>query len=292
MYRLTKYGCVSLDETEAKKLHNLIFDKADKNYHYLAFDRQFGGYSPLNVFIMENQPEMLKEEQNVFETLLAKKEVCSLYPKLNLTLYPLIKLEGTNYELDLENIDKHFGDILELNDRVYKTKYLFVDFGHGADNFNQELILDKLRELFNKSNILEDIFIEFLAEEPKKQISIKENVVKEGQFCGDQTIGSVKLPNPIRVCSNAFKDCKSLKSVHFDFGGGDVIIESGAFDSCTNLKDIHLMLESPEVKVQIDDEAFSNTKQQIIFHVPAFKKVYEGLEEFAKKHNYKIKNHL
>ena len=125
----------------------------------------------------------------------------------------------------------------------------------------------------------------------KKHIVINEPVVKEGQFCNNQEIESVRLPNPVRICAGAFKDCRSLKSVGFDFGDGDITIEYGAFDCCINLKDIHLMLK-PEVNIKIDDEAFRNTDQQITFHVPAFKEVFKGLDEFARKHNYKIQKHL
>ena len=124
-----------------------------------------------------------------------------------------------------------------------------------------------------------------------KTLVIKESVIKEGQFENNQEIESVKLPNPVRIGPAAFKDCRSLQSVDFDFGSGEIIIEYGAFDCCVNLKDIHFMFK-PETKIVIDDEAFRNTPQQITFHVPAYKETFAGLEEFAKKHNYLIKRHL
>lgn len=163
MYELTKSGVVALNEAEHNSVFSDVYDKGDKNYHYLAFDRQFGGYCPLNVYVSKHEPSLLKREKAVFTMLLAKREACSFYPKLNLTLYPLTKLEGPDYEIDLANVDKHFADILELNDKVYKTKYLFVNFGHGASNFDQDLILGKLGELLKKSKVLEKIYIEFLA---------------------------------------------------------------------------------------------------------------------------------
>ncbi len=163
MYELTKDSVIDLRDEERKAIFEHVYDKPDKNYHYLAFDRQFGGYSPLNVYVTNHDASIMRNEKDIFEKLLAKREVCSLYPKLNLTLYPLTKLDGSEYEIDLENIDKHFEDILELNDKVYKTKYLFVNFGHGASNFNQELIFEKLRGLLEKSKMLKGIYIEFLA---------------------------------------------------------------------------------------------------------------------------------
>ena len=163
MYELTKNGVAALNESESKTVDHHVYEEDDKNYHYLAFDRQFGGFSPLNCYVNKHEPSLLKKEKAVFTTLLAKREACSFYPTLNLTLYPLTKLEGADYEIDLANVNKHFADILELNDKVYKTKYLFVNFGHGASNFDQGLILGKLGELLKKSKVLEKIYIEFLA---------------------------------------------------------------------------------------------------------------------------------
>ena len=162
MYELTKDGVLYLSDEEAKAVFDRVYHKADKNYHYLAFDTQFGGYTPLNVFVTNNNPSIMEHEEAIFKSLLAKKEVCSLYPKLNLTLYPLTKLTDSGYEIDMNGIDKHFADILELNDNTYKTKYLFVNFGQGASNFDQELVLMKLRQLLEKSKLLKKIYIEFL----------------------------------------------------------------------------------------------------------------------------------
>ena len=160
MYKLTKDDVIELNDVEGKAIFDSVYNKPDKNYHYLAFDRQLGGYNPLNVYVTNRDNSVMKDEKDIFESLLVKREICSLYPRLNLSLYPLTKLNGSEYEIDLDNIDKHFQDILELNDKVYKTKYLFVYFGHGASNFNKDLVLTKLRELLEKSKVLENIYIE------------------------------------------------------------------------------------------------------------------------------------
>ena len=85
-----------------------------------------------------------------------------MYPKLKLTLYPLSKINDSSYSIDLDGIDKHFADILELNDKVYKSKFLLVNFGHLPDNFNQELLVTKIIELLEKSLILEEVYFEEL----------------------------------------------------------------------------------------------------------------------------------
>ena len=121
---------------------------------------------------------------------------------------------------------------------------------------------------------------------------IDDPVVKEGEFSNNQEIRSVRLPNPVRVCAGAFKDCLSLESVDFDFGdgSGEIVIEYGAFDNCPKLNRVSFMVAS-NTRIQIHDEAFRNDAQQITFNTPLFR--YDGLEEFAKKHpNIIIKRHL
>ncbi|MBP5574145.1 MAG: hypothetical protein J6X50_00115 [Bacilli bacterium] len=157
MKQLTLNDCVLLNEQEQKRIENLIGNH-DKNFHYLAFDRQLHGFSPLGSFLGDAR-DILAKEQEIMDSLIEKQEVCSLYPRVLLTLYPIRRIDYERYELELNNISKHFTDILELNDQVYKTKYLFVDFGHGAANFDQDLLYEMLRNLLRKSNLLEAIYI-------------------------------------------------------------------------------------------------------------------------------------
>lgn len=124
-----------------------------------------------------------------------------------------------------------------------------------------------------------------------KALRLKDHVIKEGQFENNQEIESVRFPNPVKIGIAAFKDCRSLKSIDFDFGDGDITIEAGAFDCCINLKDVYLMVK-PETNITIDKDAFGNNEQQITFYVPAYKEVFKGLQEFAKLPNFKIKRQL
>lgn len=149
-----------LSQKETDRINDLVYEKHDKDFHYLAFDRQLTGFSSLGTFVMNNE-ELVKNEDLIMKSLFEKKEVCSLYPKEKLTLYPTQigdDLYG-RYELVLDNIDKHFEDILKLNDNVYKTKYLFVDFGHGAENYDEKLLITKIKELLKKSELLEAVYL-------------------------------------------------------------------------------------------------------------------------------------
>jgi hypothetical protein len=80
-----------------------------------------------------------------------------------LTLYPIERVEtGNGYNLLIENIDKNFEDILLINDKYYKTKYMFADFGHGANNMDNkekfELVIEHLIKLVKRSKFLEEIY--------------------------------------------------------------------------------------------------------------------------------------
>ena len=92
--------------------------------------------------------------------MLDRKEVESLYPRAKISLYPVTKIDGPQYYLDMDNCEKHFADVLQLNDTVYKTKYIYVYFGHGAENFDESFLIQRLSELLPKSNTLEAVYIE------------------------------------------------------------------------------------------------------------------------------------
>lgn len=150
---------LELNEEKTREISRLVFEEHSKDVHYLAFDRQLTGFSPLGSFLTKN--EKIRENENkIMEIFLEKKEVCSLYPLEFLTLFPIELLNNNEYRIIYDNIDKDFKDILELNDKTYKTKYLYVDFGHGANNFDEELLFKYLRKLLEMSKILEAIYIE------------------------------------------------------------------------------------------------------------------------------------
>ena len=159
MRKITKNGIESLGNEEYDRIFKSVYDEPSDDYHYLAFDRQLGGFNPLAVFI-GNYPAIYERGDEIMAALVEKQEVESLYPVAKLSLYPVTKIDGPEYYLDLDNCEKHFADILELNDTVYKTRYLFVDFGHVANNFDEALLIQKLTELLSKSNLLEAVYIQ------------------------------------------------------------------------------------------------------------------------------------
>ena len=158
MYKFDKNGFTKLSKAEDDRVFKEIFDDGDKNYHFLSLDRQLGGFCPIGAYVMHVCPCVLKEEKRIYSSLMARKEVCSLFPKVRISIYPLTRLDGPEYELDLKNISKHFNDILELNDNYYHTPYLYFYTGHGAKNFDGELFKKYLLDLLAKSKELRAIY--------------------------------------------------------------------------------------------------------------------------------------
>ncbi len=135
-----------------------------KDLHYVSMENRLGGFSPLGCFL-QNDKDIMEKEGEIMATLIARKEVCSLYPQERLTLYPIEKLNEGGYNVLLENMDKHFADILELNDKVYKTKYIYVDFWQREaknlkDDANFHLMVEYLVELKKKSKYLQEVFFD------------------------------------------------------------------------------------------------------------------------------------
>ncbi len=159
MFKLTKNKFVLLDEEKSSFISKAIFDDYNPNYHYLSFDRQIIGFSPLGSFT-SNITDVRDREKEIINKLLTEQKVQNVYPAAKLTFYPLSKIEASQYYLELDNIENHFKDILNLNDNVYKTKNMFVDFGHGATNLNINEILPYLRILLNESTTLKKVYFD------------------------------------------------------------------------------------------------------------------------------------
>ena len=158
MRKITKNGIEVLSSAEEHRIIELVDTEHSDDFHYLAFDRQLTGFSPLCSYLSKYQ-DILDKENEIIAALENKQEVESLYPKAKVSLYPVTKIEGPKYYLEMANYEKHFSDILELNDKYYKTKFLFVDFGHGAENFDESLVIQQLRDLLSKSSVLEAIYL-------------------------------------------------------------------------------------------------------------------------------------
>lgn len=158
MRKLTTNGIEVLSGEEMTRILELVDTEHSSDFHFLAFDRQLKGFSPLGTYLL-NYPDITEDERKHMLELTERQEVGSFYPKANLSLYPVTQIDGPRYFIDMANYEKHFADILKLNDNYYKTKYLFVDFWHGPENFDEALVIQQLSELLSKSELLEAVYI-------------------------------------------------------------------------------------------------------------------------------------
>ena len=159
MEKVTLNGVEQISEQEAATMRALI-NAHSKDVHYLAFADKFKAYSSFSCWITRNIAVMSRERE-IIDDLLEKKELYSVFPDEKLSLYPIEIFSDFSYHADLSNNDKNFERILELNDGVYKTKYLFVDFVDLIEINKQdfELIIFSLQDLLKRSKKLKSIYI-------------------------------------------------------------------------------------------------------------------------------------
>jgi len=87
-------------------------------------------------------------------------------------------------------------------------------------------------------------------------IPVEIQVIGEGAFRHVQYLDEVIIKdNVVRIESNAFLDCSTIKSVVFDYDRGSLSIEAKAFYGCTGLKSLSL----PAQLEYVGSQAFGNT---------------------------------
>lgn len=157
---------VELSQEQADKIYNDVFADKNKDYHYIIFGKDFG-FVPVDSFLSDVEEFKDADKSDIYNKLISelsqRKEVCSLYPKANLSIYPWEDYSQTNQtaRLDIKNIDKHFADLLYLNDKVLRTPFIYVDFSTAPINFDREFLYKYFRELMEKSAILKHVYIDF-----------------------------------------------------------------------------------------------------------------------------------
>lgn len=155
-----------LSQEQADKIYNDVFADKNKDYHYIVFGKDFG-FVPVDSFLSEVEEFKTSDKPDIYNKLISalsqRKEVCSLYPKANLSFYPWEDYSQSTQtaRLDIKNIDKHFEDLLYINDKVLRTPFIYVDFSTAPINFDRELIYRHFRELMKRSAVLKHIYIDF-----------------------------------------------------------------------------------------------------------------------------------
>ena len=120
-----------------------------------------------------------------------------------------------------------------------------------------------------------------------ESLVIKSEFIKGREHEGNNKIDEVVAFQTVAVLSNsAFGNCKNLKDVRF---GPDITrIGNRAFVGCTSLTDVWFAITDEEKIIEIASDAFVDCPQQITFHIFASALKNKSLNDYARKHNFKV----
>ena len=120
-----------------------------------------------------------------------------------------------------------------------------------------------------------------------KQLQINDLFIKREQYRGNSEIEEVEMFDTIAILSSgAFRECSSLKSVFF---GLDISrIGHGAFQDCKSLKDVWFEIIDENKFIEIAEDAFDGCPKDITFHIFASATKNKYLNDYAKRHGFKV----
>ena len=124
-----------------------------------------------------------------------------------------------------------------------------------------------------------------------KQLRVEKEFIKAHEFENNKEITEVDLFNTMVIFSNkAFANCENLKNVYF---GLDITrIGNGTFENCKNLTDVWFAITDKEKFIEIAEDAFWGCKQQITFHIFASARDNKYLNDYARRHGFRVEGML
>lgn len=147
---------------ERGRVTDALNSKRNADFHYIIFSDETGAFSPPLSFLINyiDGGDIYPICGEVIKAVAERKDVCSLYPKVRLTVCPLENNAGGNGSPSvLSDIGKRFDDILYLNDKVLKTRYIYADFYMASKDLDKESLLGHLKFLVENSKVLKAIYI-------------------------------------------------------------------------------------------------------------------------------------
>ena len=118
-----------------------------------------------------------------------------------------------------------------------------------------------------------------------KSLLIEDEIVKARSYCDNQDIEEVCFKNALFVGPGAFAN-SSIKDAKFGF---DITrISHGAFENCKSLTDVWFAIIDVNKIIEIADDAFRGCEQPITFHIFASALKHKYLNDYAKKHGFKV----
>ena len=120
-----------------------------------------------------------------------------------------------------------------------------------------------------------------------KDITNKNYLIKCDEYRDNHDVETIALHNAIVVSSGgAFKNCTNLREVFF---GVDISrIGHGTFANCTSLTDVWFPIIDEGKIIEIANDAFRGCPNKITFHIFATALKNKYLNEYAKKHGFKV----
>lgn len=120
-----------------------------------------------------------------------------------------------------------------------------------------------------------------------KNLRIDDEFVKGYAYQNNQEIEEVDMIKTVMIGSaSAFANCKSLKRVYF---GLDISrIGNNTFANCPSLTDVYFAITDEDKIIEIADDAFNGSNKDITFHIFATALKNKYLNNYARKHGYRV----
>lgn len=155
-------GLKKIPAEERCKVTDALNSQGNVDFHYLIFCDETGSFAPPLSFLINyiDGGDIYPICGKVIKAVAERKDVCSLHPKVRLTVCPLENnTGGKGGPSVLPDIGKRFDDILYLNDKVLKTRYIYADFHYAPENTDKASLIERLRFLVKNSRTLKAIYI-------------------------------------------------------------------------------------------------------------------------------------
>lgn len=200
---------------ERGRVTDALNSKRNADFHYIIFSDETGAFSPPLSFLINyiDGGDIYPICGEVIKAVAERKDVCSLYPKVRLTVCPLENNAGGNGSPSvLPDIGKRFDDILYLNDKVLKTRYIYSDFHYAPENTDKASLIERLRFLVQSSRTLKAIYISNLKLVDTDDYDQLYVLAKESFFAETDSVEAIKS----LISDDDLHDINKLKEIAKD----------------------------------------------------------------------------
>ena len=120
-----------------------------------------------------------------------------------------------------------------------------------------------------------------------ESLRIDHEIISTNKYQGNKNIESLALPNAMFITSNCVSSkCEKLKNVYF---GLDITrIGNRTFAECPSLTDVYFGITDKDKIIEIAEDAFADNNQDITFHIFASALDNKYLNNYARKHHFKV----